>query len=90
MSSPKYRVFIRTKQGDRNNSEWYCYNCGALEIYQVFQEEIQKRQLEDCVKICSSISKLSKQSSLNNKAFSFFGCSHTFFGIKLFLLKTSF
>ena len=51
MNSPKYRVFICTKQRDPNDSGGCCYNCGALEIYQAFQEEIKQRQLEKTVEI---------------------------------------
>ncbi|KAB8330949.1 (2Fe-2S) ferredoxin domain-containing protein [Scytonema tolypothrichoides VB-61278] len=51
MNSPKYRVFICTKQRDANDPEGSCHNCGALEIYQAFQEEISQRQLENQVEI---------------------------------------
>jgi predicted metal-binding protein len=51
MNSPKYRLFVCTKQRDANDSEGCCHNCGALEIYQAFQEEISQRQLENQVEI---------------------------------------
>jgi len=50
-NSPKYRVFICTKQRDRNAPERCCHSCGALEIYQAFQEEIEQQQLENQVEI---------------------------------------
>ena len=51
MNSLKYRVFVCTKQRDPNDPEGCCHSCGALEIYQAFQEEIEQRQLEDRVEI---------------------------------------
>lgn len=50
----KYRVFICTKQRDSNNPEGCCFNCGAIEIYQTFLEEIERRQLADRVEIRQS------------------------------------
>ena len=51
MNSAKYRVFVCTKQRDANDPEGCCHNCGAMEVYQAFVEEIEKRQLEDWVEI---------------------------------------
>lgn len=51
MNLPKYRVFVCTKQRHPNDPEGCCHNCGALEIYQAFQEEIEQRQLENQVEI---------------------------------------
>jgi (2Fe-2S) ferredoxin len=51
MNLPKYRVFVCTKQRDPNAPEGCCHQCGALEIYQAFQKEIEQRQLENQVEI---------------------------------------
>ena len=51
MNSPKYRVFVCTKQRSPNDPEGCCHSCGALEIYQAFQEEIEQRQLQSQVEI---------------------------------------
>lgn len=51
MNSAKYRVFVCTKQRDANDPEGCCHNCGAIEVYQAFVEEIEKRQLEERVEI---------------------------------------
>jgi predicted metal-binding protein len=51
MESSKYRVFVCTKQREPNNPEGCCYRCGAMEIYEAFEEEIKQRQLEDVVEI---------------------------------------
>jgi (2Fe-2S) ferredoxin len=55
MNTPKYRVFVCTRQrGDLNNPENCCFNCGGIEIYQAFCDEIEQRQLEDRVEIRQS------------------------------------
>jgi (2Fe-2S) ferredoxin len=51
MNSPQYRVFVCTKQRSANDLESCCCNAGALELYQAFQAEIQKRQLSDRVEV---------------------------------------
>ena len=51
MSSPQYRVFVCTKQRHPNASEGCCCKVGALEIYQAFQDEIQRQQLGDRVEV---------------------------------------
>ena len=52
MNSPKYRVFVCTKQrGDITNPENCCFNCGGVEIYQAFLAEIDRQQLTDRVEI---------------------------------------
>jgi (2Fe-2S) ferredoxin len=54
MNSIKYRVFVCTKQRSANNPEGCCCNVGALEIYQAFQAEVQRRNLADRVEVRSS------------------------------------
>jgi (2Fe-2S) ferredoxin len=52
MNSPKYRVFVCTRQrGDRTNPENCCFNCGGVEIYQAFRDEIDRQQLANRVEI---------------------------------------
>ncbi|NJM90325.1 MAG: (2Fe-2S) ferredoxin domain-containing protein [Hydrococcus sp. RU_2_2] len=51
MNSPQYRVFVCTKQRPANAPEGCCCNVGALEIYQAFQAEIDKRQLGDRIEV---------------------------------------
>lgn len=51
MDSPQYRVFVCTKQRPPNALEGCCCNAGALDIYQAFQDEIQKRQLHTRVSV---------------------------------------
>ncbi|MEH2009466.1 (2Fe-2S) ferredoxin domain-containing protein [Nostoc sp.] len=51
MESSKYRVFVCTKQREPNNPEGCCCRCGAMEIYEAFEEEIKQRKLEDVVEI---------------------------------------
>ncbi len=50
----KYRVFICTKKRDLNNAEGCYFNCGGVEIYQAFLDEIKQRKLEDEVQIRQS------------------------------------
>jgi (2Fe-2S) ferredoxin len=55
MNSPKYRVFVCTRQrGDLTNPEGCCFNCGGVEIYRAFVAEIKQHQLEDRVEIRQS------------------------------------
>ncbi len=55
MNSSKYRVFVCTRQrGDLNNPESCCFNCGGVEIYQSFVDEIDRQQLADRVEIWQS------------------------------------
>lgn len=55
MNAPKYRVFVCTRQrGDLTNPESCCFNCGGVEIYRAFLDEIKQRQLEECVEIRQS------------------------------------
>lgn len=54
MDAPQYRVFICTKQRSPDDPEGCCCSAGALDIYQAFQDEIQKRQLSDRVEVLRS------------------------------------
>jgi (2Fe-2S) ferredoxin len=51
MNSSQYRVFVCTKQRSVNDPEGCCCNAGALDIYQAFQAEIQRRKLGDRVEV---------------------------------------
>lgn len=51
MNLSQYRVFVCTKQRSATDPEGCCCNAGALEIYQTFQAEIQRRQLGDRVEV---------------------------------------
>ncbi|KAM3097158.1 (2Fe-2S) ferredoxin domain-containing protein [Phormidesmis sp. 146-12] len=51
MKSPQHRIFVCTKQRSANDPKGCCCNADALEIYQAFQDEIQKRQLGDRVEV---------------------------------------
>jgi predicted metal-binding protein len=54
MNPPQYRIFVCTKQRSANDPEGCCFNAGALELYQAFQAEIQRRQLSDRVQVRQS------------------------------------
>ena len=54
MNLPKYQVFICTKQRSAGNSKGCCYECGALDVYEAFNAEIGKRQLEKTVEVYTS------------------------------------
>jgi (2Fe-2S) ferredoxin len=55
MNSPKYRVFVCTRQrGDLNQPENCCFNCGGVEIYQAFRDEIDRQQIANRVEIRQS------------------------------------
>ncbi len=55
MNAIKYRVFVCTRQrGDRANPEDCCFNCGGVEIYQAFRDEIDRQQLTNRVEIRQS------------------------------------
>jgi (2Fe-2S) ferredoxin len=53
-NSNKYRVFVCTKQRDSNNPASCCFNCGGVEVYQAFVDEIDRQQLADRVEIRQS------------------------------------
>ena len=55
MNPPKYRVFVCTRQrGNRANPEDCCFNCGGVEVYQAFLDEIDRQQLANRVEIRQS------------------------------------
>ena len=54
MNEPQYRVFVCTKQRSPNDPEGCCCNVGALDIYQTFEEEVDRLQLSDRVKVLKS------------------------------------
>jgi (2Fe-2S) ferredoxin len=55
MNPPKYRVFVCTRQrGDLNHPEECCFNCGGVEIYQAFLDEIDRQQLTNRVEVRQS------------------------------------
>jgi (2Fe-2S) ferredoxin len=55
MSHPiQYRVLICTKQRDPNSTADCCFNCGGVEIYQAFCDEINRKQLQGNVEIQQS------------------------------------
>jgi (2Fe-2S) ferredoxin len=51
MNSSKYRVFVCTKKRSPKDSEGCCCNAGALNIYQTFQDEVERWQLSDYVEV---------------------------------------
>jgi (2Fe-2S) ferredoxin len=51
MNLPRYRVFVCTKQRSTNDPESCCCNAGALQIYQAFQSEVQRRELGDRIEV---------------------------------------
>jgi (2Fe-2S) ferredoxin len=54
MNSSKYRVFVCTKKRSPDDLEGCCYGAGALDIYQSFQNEIERLELSDRVKVSKS------------------------------------
>lgn len=54
MNSTKYRVFVCTKQRSPDNPEGCCCNAGALDVYQTFQEEVDRLKISDRVTVRSS------------------------------------
>lgn len=54
MDLPQYRVFVCTKQRSADDPEGCCCNAGALELYQGFQAEIERRQLGDRIEVRQS------------------------------------
>ncbi len=54
MDSSKYRVFVCTKKRAADDPEGCCCDAGALDIYQAFQNEVNRLQLGDRVKIRKS------------------------------------
>lgn len=54
MNSSKYRVFVCTKKRSADSSEGCCCDLGALDIYQAFQDEVDRLGLSDRVEIRKS------------------------------------
>lgn len=51
MNATKYRVFVCMRQrGDEN----CCFNCGGVEVYQAFRDEIDRQQIANRVEIRQS------------------------------------
>jgi (2Fe-2S) ferredoxin len=50
----KYRVFVCTKQRRPGDPEGCCHSCGGVEVFEAFQQEVQKSHLENQVEIRSS------------------------------------
>ena len=54
MGSSQYRVFVCTKKRSPNDPKGCCCSAGALDIYQAFQEEVERLGLSDCVEVSQS------------------------------------
>lgn len=54
MNSSKYRVFVCTKKRAADSSEGCCCDRGALDIYQAFQDEVNRLGLCDRVEVRKS------------------------------------
>jgi (2Fe-2S) ferredoxin len=54
MNPSQFRVLVCTKQCALNSLDRCCGNVGAMEIYQTFQTEIERRQLGDRVEVRQS------------------------------------
>jgi (2Fe-2S) ferredoxin len=54
MSSNQYRVFVCTKQRSENHPEGCCCNAGALDVYQTFQEQVDRLGISDRVQVRQS------------------------------------
>jgi (2Fe-2S) ferredoxin len=54
MNSSKYRVFVCTKKRSPGDPEGCCCNAGALDIYQTFQAEVERWQLNERVEVRQS------------------------------------
>lgn len=54
MNSPKYRVFVCTKKRAADRPESCCCDRGALDVYQAFQDEVDRLGLSDRVEIRKS------------------------------------
>ena len=54
MDSFEYRVFVCMKKRDADDPEGCCSDRGALAVYQAFQQEIERLQLQNRVKIRQS------------------------------------
>ncbi|MGL6342926.1 MAG: (2Fe-2S) ferredoxin domain-containing protein [Waterburya sp.] len=54
MNPSKYRVFVCTKKRSTNDPEGCCSNAGASDIYQTFQDEVERLELSDRVEVRQS------------------------------------
>lgn len=54
MDSAKYRIFVCTKKRAIDDPEGCCCNLGALTIYQQFQSEVARLELQERVEIRQS------------------------------------
>jgi (2Fe-2S) ferredoxin len=50
----QYRVFVCNKRRNPNNPEGSCQNCGSLKVYQAFQDQIHKFDLQHLVEVRTS------------------------------------
>lgn len=54
MDSSKYRVFVCTKKRAADDPEGCCCDAGALDVYQGFQDQIERLQLQDRIEVRKS------------------------------------
>ena len=54
MNSSQYRVFVCTKKRAADDPEGCCYAKGALDVYQTFQDEVDRLGLSDRVEVRKS------------------------------------
>lgn len=54
MDSSKYRVFVCTKKRAADDPDGCCCNLGALDVYQEWQNEVERLGLQDKVEIRKS------------------------------------
>ena len=54
MDSSKYRVFVCTKKRAADDPDGCCCDVGALDVYQEFQHQVERLQLQDTIEIRKS------------------------------------
>lgn len=54
MNNLKYRVFVCTKKRQDDDPEGCCHSCGGIEVFQAFAQEIERKQLGNCVEVRQS------------------------------------